>query len=184
MHHGPELSGIGTKLTAGRTVDEARAWLFDWLKEPRHYSDYTLMPRLRLSDQQVLDISEYLLSMKRTNDKPDDPWTAEVTPVDSSKCIELAALQLKSRYTYRDALRAADDETVLTREAVDALTTPVFTVDKARDAVQSMSKDEKRLVFLGKKMIAHYGCMSCHAINGMETTTSPCANLSHWGQKQ
>ena len=41
---------------AGRTTDHARAWLFDWLKEPRHYSDYTVMPRLRLSDQQALDL--------------------------------------------------------------------------------------------------------------------------------
>lgn len=46
-----------------------------------------------------------------------------------------------------------------------------------------MSRDEKRLVFVGQRMIAHYGCMSCHAINGMETTTSPCTNLSDWGQK-
>ena len=36
---------------------------------------------------------------------------------------------------------------------------------------------------LGQKLVAHYGCMSCHAINGTETFTSPCANLSDWGQK-
>src|SRR6185295_12078035 len=41
MHHGPELSGVGTKLLADRKPEEARAWLFDWLKHPRHYSEYT-----------------------------------------------------------------------------------------------------------------------------------------------
>src|SRR6185369_4406277 len=97
--HGPELSGIGTKLTAGRTEDEARAWLFEWLKEPRHYSEYTVMPRLRLSDQQAMDLTEYLLSMKRTNGSENDPWKAELTPVDSAKLVELMALQLKSKYT-------------------------------------------------------------------------------------
>ena len=30
-------------------------------------------------------------------------------------------------------------------------------------------------VFLGKKLVSHYGCMSCHAINGAEQMTSPCA---------
>jgi hypothetical protein len=32
-------------------------------------------------------------------------------------------------------------------------------------------------------MIANYGCMSCHAINGAENLSSPCADLSDWGQK-
>src|SRR5207244_10969081 len=84
QRHGPELSGIGTKLTAGgRTVEQARAWLFDWVKEPRHYSEYTVMPQLRLSDQQALDLTEYLLNQKRTNDKPDDECKADLTPLDS-----------------------------------------------------------------------------------------------------
>ena len=50
--------------------EQARQWLFDWVKEPRHYSEYTVMPRLRLSDQQAMDLTEYLLGQKRTNDKP------------------------------------------------------------------------------------------------------------------
>jgi mono/diheme cytochrome c family protein len=49
--------------------------------------------------------------------------------------------------------------------------------------VAAMDKDTKRLLFLGQKVIANYGCMSCHAINGMETASSPCTNLSDWGQK-
>src|SRR5439155_9473209 len=82
MHHGPELSGIGTKLTAGRTPEEARAWLFNWVKDPRHYSDYTLMPNLRLTDQQALDLTEYLITQTREKNKPGDEWTAAVTPED------------------------------------------------------------------------------------------------------
>src|SRR5207249_1918025 len=143
LHHGPELSGVGTKLTAGRTIEQARAWLFDWLKEPRHYSDYTVMPRLRLNDQQALDLAEYLLSMKRTNGKPDDSWTADLTPVDTQKQIELTALQLTSNYSVKVAFAKADEDKELTTRAIDAMTTPLTPPDKAREIVASMDKDEK-----------------------------------------
>ncbi|MGE5610397.1 MAG: c-type cytochrome, partial [Bacillota bacterium] len=36
----------------------------------------------------------------------------------------------------------------------------------------------------GRKLIVHYGCTSCHAINGLEGTPSPGPNLSDWGQKR
>src|SRR5207248_3170702 len=64
-----------------------------------------------------------------------------------------------------------------------ALTTAVNDEAAAKGEVTKMNKDEKRLVFLGKKLISNYGCMNCHAINGTETMSSPCANLSDWGQK-
>src|SRR5439155_24156241 len=111
QRHGPELSGIGTKLTAGgRTVEQARAWLFDWLEEPRNHSEYTVMPRLRLSPQQALDLTEYLLNQKRTNDRPDDPWKAELTPPDTGKLIELTGLFLRSRYSAKTATEKANDD--------------------------------------------------------------------------
>src|SRR5439155_4976609 len=108
QHHGPELSGIGTKLTAGRTPEQARTWLFNWVKEPRHYSEYTVMPQLRLTDQQALDLTEYLLAQKRTTDKPDDDWRAELTPIDPPKLIELTAQFLRSRFPIEIALKQAD----------------------------------------------------------------------------
>ncbi len=184
QHHGPELSGIGTKLTAGgRKPEEARQWLFDWVRNPRHYSEYTVMPNLRLNDQQALDLVEYLLAQKRTNDKPDDPWQAELTEPDTKKLIELTSLFLRSRFSVLKALEKADDDAELLALASDALTTAYTTPEVAKERAAKMSKDEQRMVFLGKKLISHYGCMSCHAINGAEQMSSPCANLSDWGQK-
>lgn len=57
----PELSGVATKLLHGRSREQARAWLFDWLRNPTHYSDYTIMPRFRLTEQEALDVAAYLL---------------------------------------------------------------------------------------------------------------------------
>src|SRR6185503_7243773 len=71
----------------------------------------------------------------------------------------------------------------LTVLAADALTTAQTPLDAAKTQAAKLTKDEKRLVFLGKKLIGNYGCMSCHAINGAENLSSPCANLSDWGQK-
>ncbi|HEY8668928.1 MAG TPA: hypothetical protein VIL86_19930, partial [Tepidisphaeraceae bacterium] len=182
MHHGPELSGIGTKLLAGRKTEEARQWLFDWVKNPRHYSEYTVMPRLRLSDQQALDLVEYLLDQKRTNDRADDKWTAELTPVDGAKLTELTAFFLRSRFSIQVADQKAVDDRELTALATLALTSP--TIDpKVKERVSSMDVQQKQMVFLGQKLISHYGCMQCHAINGAENLSSPCANLSDWGQK-
>jgi cbb3-type cytochrome oxidase cytochrome c subunit len=187
---GPELSGIGTKLTAGRDESAARQWLFDWLKDPRHYSDYTMMPSLRLSDQQAIDLTEYLLAQKRTSDRPDDPWQAGMPAVDNEKQQELTSLFLRSKYSARTALAKADDDAELTRNAVEALTRTTKTpedrkkaVEEAKLRVEKLSKEQRRMVWLGKKLIGHYGCMSCHAINGAEELTSPCTNLSDWGQK-
>ncbi len=188
MHHGPELSGIGTKLLADRNTSQATAWLYDWLKEPRHYSDYTVMPSLRLSDQQAADLAAYLLDQKRTNNSPDDKWKESLTETDSGKLIELTSLFLRSRYSPKVATERADDITELRGLATDALTTTAISADAAKAKVaaieaQPNGKDTLRQVFLGKKLISNYGCMQCHAINGMETAASPCANLSDWGQK-
>jgi mono/diheme cytochrome c family protein len=55
---GPPLIGLGSKTNA--------TWLYNWLKEPRHYSPVTRMPNMRLSDQEAMDIASYLLSLHET----------------------------------------------------------------------------------------------------------------------
>ena len=35
-------------------------WLFDWVRDPQHYSPDTYMPDLRLTDQEVADVAAYL----------------------------------------------------------------------------------------------------------------------------
>ena len=56
---GPALVGLGSKMNA--------TWLYNWLKEPRHYSPVTRMPNMRLSDQEAMDISAYLLSLRESD---------------------------------------------------------------------------------------------------------------------
>ena len=53
---GPNLNNVGSKLN--------KKWLYNWLKEPEHYWKDTRMPSLRLTDDEALNISEYLLTLK------------------------------------------------------------------------------------------------------------------------
>ena len=52
---GQPLQNIGNKT--------AFEWLFDWVRDPKHYSPETYMPDLRLTDQEVADVAAYLLGL-------------------------------------------------------------------------------------------------------------------------
>ncbi len=53
---GPWLSGLGSKVKPD--------WLVSWLKKPWHYQEDTIMPSMRLTDQEANDIASYLLSLR------------------------------------------------------------------------------------------------------------------------
>ena len=49
---GQPLENIGNKTTY--------EWIYNWVKDPKHYSPNTFMPNLRLTDQEVADVATYL----------------------------------------------------------------------------------------------------------------------------
>jgi mono/diheme cytochrome c family protein len=53
---GQPLENIGNKTTY--------EWIYNWVRDPKHYSPATYMPNLRLTDQQVADVATYLTSLK------------------------------------------------------------------------------------------------------------------------
>ena len=53
----PELTRIGSKVTAD--------WIYDWIRNPKHYRPDTRMPDMRLTNQEARDIVAYLM----TNDE-------------------------------------------------------------------------------------------------------------------
>ncbi|HTP80819.1 MAG TPA: c-type cytochrome [Bacteroidota bacterium] len=52
----PELTRVGSKLGGD--------WIFDWIKNPRHFNPETRMPNLRLTDAEARDVVAYLLTLK------------------------------------------------------------------------------------------------------------------------
>src|SRR5882762_10092787 len=53
---GQPLENIGNKTTY--------EWIYNWVRDPKHYSPATFMPNLRLTDAQVADVATYLVSLK------------------------------------------------------------------------------------------------------------------------
>jgi mono/diheme cytochrome c family protein len=53
---GQPLENIGNKTTY--------EWIYNWVKDPKHYSPATFMPNLRLTDAQVADVATYLSTLK------------------------------------------------------------------------------------------------------------------------
>lgn len=51
----PELTRVGSKVTAD--------WLYDWIRNPKHYRPETRMPDMRLNDGEARDIVAYLMTM-------------------------------------------------------------------------------------------------------------------------
>jgi len=52
----PELTRVGSKVNPD--------WLFDWVRNPKHFSPDTRMPNLRLTDGEAKDIVAYLMTLK------------------------------------------------------------------------------------------------------------------------
>jgi len=53
---GQPLENIGNKTSY--------EWIFNWVRDPKHYSPATFMPNLRLTDSQVADVATYLETLK------------------------------------------------------------------------------------------------------------------------
>lgn len=53
---GPDLSGVGSKVSA--------EWLFDWVRNPKHFNPNSRMPVMRLSDAEAADVTAYLMTQK------------------------------------------------------------------------------------------------------------------------
>ncbi|MBI4418732.1 MAG: c-type cytochrome [Ignavibacteriales bacterium] len=52
----PELTRVGSKVNPD--------WLFDWVRDPRHFNPTTRMPSLRLTEDEARHLAAYLMSLK------------------------------------------------------------------------------------------------------------------------
>jgi mono/diheme cytochrome c family protein len=54
---GQPLENIGNKTTY--------QWVFNWVRDPKHFNPNTFMPNLRLTDAQAADVATYLMTLKQ-----------------------------------------------------------------------------------------------------------------------
>jgi cbb3-type cytochrome oxidase cytochrome c subunit len=123
---GPELNQLGSKVS--------REWLVSWLREPKHYDEGTVMPSMKLTEQEAADVAEYLLEGRNI-------------AFEAGKAPEA-------------------DETLRDRMILDHLLKSQAP-SEAETKLASMSLADKKM-YLGERLVSHYGCYSCHAIEGFE----------------
>jgi len=100
----------------------------------------------------------------------------------SQEVADLAEYLLQGRNPAFEAVKApAGDDVLRDRMILDTLE-KVQAPEEARTKLASMSLNDKKL-FLGEKLVTHYGCYSCHAIQGFEEAPWTGPELSTEGSK-
>lgn len=87
---GPNFEGMGSKTS--------QEWLFNWLKDPKSYWKEAHMPDLRLSDQEALDVSAHLMTLRNLAFEK-----TEVPPVDAKTRDWLVIEHLRGRMSNAEA---------------------------------------------------------------------------------
>jgi cytochrome c2 len=140
---GPNLAGLASKLKP--------EWLYQWLKNPRGYWHDTNMPDLRLTDQEALDLTAYLMTKRHEAFDALPPVTFDRTVLDRMA----------------EELKVAEQQ-----ESTEA----------ALSTVRRWSPAE-RVLYVGKKLVKHYGCFGCHQIDAYKDATPIGTELTDWGSK-
>ena len=185
---GPDLSGVGDKLSGAK----GRSWLYSWIKEPTRYHARTVMPDLGLDPlvdadgnktDPANDIVEYLLAASRVGWSPSDATQTQLSQIDVDDLDRLTLEHLKDVFSeataedyaktgipaeYRDELKGAEVELLASAD-------PAY-IDRELTA-------EQKLIYIGGKTVAKYGCYGCHDIAGYEDAKPIGTGLADWGRK-
>ena len=170
---GPNLSRLVAKLgTKPNEPQSARAWLVQWLLDPRIHSPRTLMPSTQLTLTEADDIAAWLLAQSAA-------WDG--VPIEAAERETLKSL---ARVYLQKSLTNAQLRTVLDEERGF---TPEQLAGKPLDAderwLAGPLDDEKLKMFVGRKAIANLGCFGCHSIPGIENAKPIGTGLNDWGKK-
>ncbi|MBX2992747.1 MAG: c-type cytochrome [Bacteroidetes bacterium] len=65
----PELTRVGSKVSPD--------WMYDWIRNPKHFNPTTKMPSLRLTDAEARDVVAYLMTLK--DEREISPETLDLT---------------------------------------------------------------------------------------------------------
>lgn len=151
--HGPNLRGVATKITA--------TWLYHWIRDPHAYWNETRMPDLQLPDQDVADITAYVM------EDPDGVFSDVPEGWEQKGAIyDVEVLREQARWLF-------------SREGRKELERRF----EGEDPEHRWDDEEELLVAVGEKYVLNQGCFSCHEIPGLEGTQPIGTELSTWGSK-
>ncbi len=155
----PALAAMGSKV-------KSRGWLYGWVRNPKAHFPDSSMPSLRLSEQEAVDVVEYLMALKNPE------FDKGVVPAADAKVVEdLVFEQLRKKMPDVDALREL----------------------AGKGDIAGLDQGDVRLRWLGQKMVKNFGCYSCHELKkdgeldwtneegiGVELTGAQPWGVKHW----
>lgn len=117
---------------------------------------------------------------------PKHYWAGTAMPsmkLSETEALDIAAYLLDKRNLEFESLSVPEaDEKVRDQVAYEFLKGDMST-RLASESLKKMSQDDKKL-FLGQKLVSHYGCYACHAIEGFENSPNIGAELTEEGSKE
>lgn len=169
---GPELSGIGSKVSY--------EWLYAWLMNPHAYAPDTKMPSMRLTPPEAADLAAYLGTLKNDRFAQSE---FEINAKRQEKADELILTLLSAQRSERQSRAMLNDTSGELSQTLVSMLATSLGQQPAYDLISPMSLQDKKLMFLGNKMVAHYGCYACHEIAGFQGTTPPGTELTIWAER-
>ena len=181
-HQGPNLTGLGDKFAEGAGGPNGTAWLYSWIKRPTHYHARTKMPDLYLDpikgeDGKVTDPVADIVAYLMTSRKGWKPSAETMTglQLNTKHLDELAYEHLEGAFPRR---RAED----YLKNGIPAEI--ARTLKGVEVELEGAPDNRKKLLYVGRKAIAKYGCYGCHDIPGFENDKPIGAALAEWGRKE
>jgi hypothetical protein len=180
---GPDLTGLGSKLTGQR----GRDWLYSWLRDPTQYHARTKMPNLFLEPiahddgtvtDPAADITAYLLQSSTWQPRNALPDLAS-NPQLYDALLELARENLRGTYTQTQT------ESYL-KEGIPPELAPELRGDEIEllGPFDTPAQRQSRLLrYVGRRTVSKYGCFACHDIPGFENAKPIGTALQDWGRK-
>ena len=180
---GPDLSAMGDKLEVTGNANGPK-WLYSWLRDPQNYHVRTRMPNMFLEpieerDKEgnvvkitdpAEDIAQYLLS-SRSSWKP---VSAAGELVDVEALDDLVLRYLSKTFHNRSA------EQYLKEGVPESMRD---SLKGAETELVGAATQTKKLLYIGAKSIAKYGCYGCHDVPGFEDAKPIGTGLANWGRK-
>ncbi len=202
IQQGPDLSNMPEKFDPARNPKGAE-WLYTWIKEPTRYHVRTYMPNTLLDvyvDEKtkekidpITNIVAFLTAPREGGPqwKPTDTLTAfdangdaKRLDKDVAKLLdEVTEMNLVDAYFKTEAQRIAKEGISADKRASMKGAEIELIFEEGEKASDPATMERKKLMYVGRKAIAKYGCYGCHDIPGFEGAKPIGAGLADWGRK-